>query len=60
MSSHTSQQIPRGLSPQDRRYPRHLDGTLDVMRNVDLEKAGQILRDAFRPARRTSVNTFLI
>jgi glyoxylase-like metal-dependent hydrolase (beta-lactamase superfamily II) len=38
----------------------YLDGTLDVMRNVDLEKARQILRDAFRPARRTSVNTFLI
>ncbi len=38
----------------------YLDGTLDVMRNVDLEKASQILRDAFRPARRTSVNTFLI
>ena len=38
----------------------YLDGDLQVMRNVDLEKAGQILRDAFRPARRTSVNTFLI
>jgi glyoxylase-like metal-dependent hydrolase (beta-lactamase superfamily II) len=38
----------------------YLDGTLDVMRNVDLEKAKQILSDAFRPARRTSVNTFLI
>jgi glyoxylase-like metal-dependent hydrolase (beta-lactamase superfamily II) len=38
----------------------YLDGNLEVMRNVDVEKAGQILRDAFRPARRTSVNTFLI
>src|SRR6201992_905361 len=38
----------------------YLDGNLDVMRNVDVEKAHQILRDAFRPARRTSVNTFLI
>jgi len=38
----------------------YLDGTLDVMRNVDLEKARQTLSDAFRPARRTSVNTFLI
>ena len=38
----------------------YLDGTLDVMRNVDLDKAKQILTDAFRPARRTSVNTFLI
>src|SRR6476619_3450193 len=38
----------------------YLDGNLDVMRNVDVEKARQILSDAFRPARRTSVNTFLI
>src|ERR1700722_16698644 len=38
----------------------YLDGSLDVMRNVDLEKAHQLLRDAFRPARRTSVNAFLI
>ena len=38
----------------------YLDGNLEVMRNVDLDKAHQILRDAFRPARRTSVNTFLI
>src|SRR5258707_5386158 len=38
----------------------YLDGNLDVMRNVDIEKARQILHDAFRPARRTSVNTFLI
>ena len=38
----------------------YLDGTLDVMRNVDLDKARQILAEAFRPARRTSVNTFLI
>jgi glyoxylase-like metal-dependent hydrolase (beta-lactamase superfamily II) len=38
----------------------YLDGTLDVMRNVDIDKARQVLTDAFRPARRTSVNTFLI
>src|ERR1700738_2705681 len=38
----------------------YLDGSLDVMRNVDIEKAHQILREAFRPARRTSVNAFLI
>jgi glyoxylase-like metal-dependent hydrolase (beta-lactamase superfamily II) len=31
-----------------------------VMRNVDLDAAHRVLRDAFRPARRTSVNTFLI
>src|ERR1700723_152363 len=33
---------------------------LEVMRNVDLDKAHTILREAFRPARRISVNTFLI
>jgi glyoxylase-like metal-dependent hydrolase (beta-lactamase superfamily II) len=38
----------------------YLDGSLDVMRNVDLGKAHQLLRDAFRPARRTSVNAFVI
>ena len=38
----------------------YLDSTLEVMRNVDVDKARQILTDAFRPARRTSVNTFLI
>src|SRR5579871_1424177 len=38
----------------------YLDGNLEIMRNVDLDKAHAILRDAFRPARRTSVNTFLI
>jgi glyoxylase-like metal-dependent hydrolase (beta-lactamase superfamily II) len=66
MSSQTAQQIP-GV------YHRkigdilvtaisdgYLDGTVDVMRNVDHDKARQILKEAFRPARRTSVNTFLI
>src|SRR5579859_6318660 len=38
----------------------YLDGNLEVMRNVDLDRAHAILSDAFRPARRTSVNTFLI
>jgi glyoxylase-like metal-dependent hydrolase (beta-lactamase superfamily II) len=38
----------------------YLDGSLDVMRNVDLDAAHRILREAFRPARRTSVNAFLI
>jgi glyoxylase-like metal-dependent hydrolase (beta-lactamase superfamily II) len=38
----------------------YLDGNLEIMRNVDLDKARAILSDAFRPARRTSVNTFLI
>ena len=38
----------------------YLDGSLDVMRNVDLETAHRLLSDAFRPARRTNVNAFLI
>jgi hypothetical protein len=38
----------------------YLDGNLEVMRNVDVEQAHRLLRDAFRPARRTSVNSFLI
>ena len=38
----------------------YLDGNLEVMRNVDLDKAKAILTANFRPARRTSVNTFLI
>src|ERR1700756_5328472 len=38
----------------------YLDGSLDVMRNVDLDAAHRILKEAFRPARRTSVNAFLI
>jgi glyoxylase-like metal-dependent hydrolase (beta-lactamase superfamily II) len=38
----------------------YLDGGLDVMRNVDLDVAHRILREKFRPARRTSVNAFVI
>jgi glyoxylase-like metal-dependent hydrolase (beta-lactamase superfamily II) len=38
----------------------YLDGSIDVMRNIDLEKAERILKDAFRPVRRTNVNAFLI
>ena len=37
-----------------------LDGNLDVLRNIDHDEARQILMDAFRPARRTAVNAFLI
>lgn len=37
-----------------------LDGNLDVLRNVEIDKAHQVLKDSFRPARRGSVNTFLI
>ena len=38
----------------------YLDGNLEIMRNVDLDQARAIQSDAFRPSRRTSVNTFLI
>jgi glyoxylase-like metal-dependent hydrolase (beta-lactamase superfamily II) len=38
----------------------YLDGSLDVMRNVDLAEAERLLKEQFRPARRTSVNAFLI
>src|SRR5215510_5857126 len=37
-----------------------LDGSLDVLRNISQEEARQILTDAFRPARRTAVNAFLV
>jgi glyoxylase-like metal-dependent hydrolase (beta-lactamase superfamily II) len=37
-----------------------LDGTLDVLRNIDVEEARRILTDNFRPARRTAVNAFLV
>jgi glyoxylase-like metal-dependent hydrolase (beta-lactamase superfamily II) len=37
-----------------------LDGTLDVLRNINHDEARQILADNFRPARRTAVNAFLI
>lgn len=37
-----------------------LDGTLDVLRNINQDEARQILTDNFRPARRTAVNAFLI
>ena len=37
-----------------------LDGTVESMRNIPPDEARRILTDAFRPARRTSVNAFLI
>jgi glyoxylase-like metal-dependent hydrolase (beta-lactamase superfamily II) len=37
-----------------------LDGTLEVLRNISLDEARQILTDSFRPARRTAVNAFLV
>ena len=37
-----------------------LDGSMAVLRNITVEEATGILSAAFRPARRTSVNAFLI
>ncbi len=37
-----------------------LDGTIELMRNITADEARQILTASFRPARRTSVNAFLI
>jgi hypothetical protein len=37
-----------------------LDGTLDVLRNIALEEARQILVESLRSARRTAVNAFLV
>jgi hypothetical protein len=34
----------------------YFDGSLDVMGNVDLDAAHRLMRDAFGPARRTSVD----
>jgi glyoxylase-like metal-dependent hydrolase (beta-lactamase superfamily II) len=36
------------------------DGTVESMRNINPDEARQILTASFRPARRTSVNAFLI
>ena len=37
-----------------------LDGTVESMRNIVPDEARRILTESFRPARRTSVNAFLI
>ena len=37
-----------------------LDGSMQVLRNITVEEAAGILAASFRPARRTSVNAFLI
>ena len=37
-----------------------LDGTVELMRNIVPDEARKILTASFRPARRTSVNAFLI
>ena len=38
----------------------HLDGGLDVLRQISEAEARQILTERFRPARRTPVNAFLV
>ena len=39
----------------------YLDGSLDVLRNIDVAEAADLVRAAFRPVpRRTSVNCFLV
>ena len=37
-----------------------LDGSMQVLRNISVDEATSILATSFRPARRTSVNAFLI
>ncbi len=37
-----------------------LDGTVDVLQNITPAQSTQMLADAFRPGRRTSVNCYLI
>ena len=37
-----------------------LDGSMQVLRNITVDEATRILAKSFRPARRTSVNAFLI
>ena len=38
----------------------YLDGTVEVMQNIAPDDATQMLSDAFRPGRRTSVNCYLV
>ncbi len=38
----------------------YLDGTLDVLQNITPAELTGMLRDAFRPGRRTSVNCYLV
>jgi glyoxylase-like metal-dependent hydrolase (beta-lactamase superfamily II) len=66
MTTHPAQQIPGvyhrkiGDIVVTAISDGYLDGSMDVMRNVDLDVATRILKEAFLPARRTSVNAFLI
>jgi glyoxylase-like metal-dependent hydrolase (beta-lactamase superfamily II) len=36
------------------------DGNLDILKNVDVDKAREILVGAFRPVRRISINAFVV
>ncbi|MBS0558839.1 MAG: MBL fold metallo-hydrolase [Proteobacteria bacterium] len=38
----------------------YLDGSMEVLRGISVEEGTKMLADVFRPARRTSVNTFAI
>lgn len=38
----------------------YLDGTVDVLHNISAPDANQMLTDAFRPGRRTSVNCYAV
>jgi glyoxylase-like metal-dependent hydrolase (beta-lactamase superfamily II) len=38
----------------------YIDGNLDLLKNVEVERARSILVGAFRPVRRVSINAFLI
>ncbi len=38
----------------------YLDGVVEVLQNINHDEARRMLADAFRPGRRTSVNTFAI
>lgn len=38
----------------------YIDGNLDLLKNVDVDRARKILVDAFRPVRRVSINAFLV
>jgi len=38
----------------------YLDGSMEVLRGISVEEGTKMLADVFRPARRTSVNTFAV
>jgi glyoxylase-like metal-dependent hydrolase (beta-lactamase superfamily II) len=38
----------------------YIDGNLDLLKNVDVDRARDILVNAFRPVRRVAINTFLV